>query len=51
MTEERLEQEILAWLQDVGYTYRYGPDIAFDCSSPERATTAGLYCPSGCARP
>ena len=37
MTEEQLEQETLAWLQDVGYTHRYGPDIAFDGSSPERA--------------
>jgi type I restriction enzyme R subunit len=37
MTEDQLEQETLAWLQDVGYTHRYGPEIAFDGSSPERA--------------
>ena len=37
MTEDQLEQETLTWLQEVGYTYRYGPDIAFDGSSPERA--------------
>ena len=37
MTEDQLEQETLAWLQDVGYTQRYGPDIAFDGSSPQRA--------------
>ncbi len=37
MTEDQLEQETLAWLQDVGYAHRYGPDIAFDGSSPERA--------------
>jgi len=37
MTEDQLEQETLAWLQDVGYTHRNGPDIAFDGSSPERA--------------
>ncbi|MBY4599342.1 type I restriction endonuclease subunit R [bacterium BD-1] len=37
MTEDQLEQETLAWLQGVGYTHRYGPDIAFDGSSPERA--------------
>jgi len=37
VTEEQLEQETLAWLEDVGYTHRYGPDIAFDGSSPERA--------------
>ena len=37
MTEDQLEQETLTWLQEVGYTHRYGPDIAFDGSSPERA--------------
>ena len=37
MTEDQLEHETLAWLQDVGYTHRYGPDIAFDGPSPERA--------------
>lgn len=37
MTEDQLEQETLAWLEDVGYSHRYGPDIAFDGSSPERA--------------
>ncbi len=37
MTEDQLERETLAWLQDVGYTHRYGPDIAFDGTTPERA--------------
>src|SRR3990167_9395107 len=37
MTEDQLERDTLAWLQDVGYTHRRGPDIAFDGSSPERA--------------
>src|SRR5471032_3596658 len=37
MTEDQLEQETLAWLQDVGYTHLYGPDIAFDGTRPERA--------------
>ena len=37
MTEDQLEQEALTWLQDVGYTQRYGPDIAHDGTSPERA--------------
>lgn len=37
MTEDQLEQEALAWLQDVGYTHLYGPDIAFDGARPERA--------------
>nr|WP_181375947.1 type I restriction endonuclease subunit R [Polaromonas sp. H8N]AWD72301.1 type I site-specific restriction-modification system subunit R [Polaromonas sp. H8N] len=37
MTEDQLEQETLAWLRDVGYTHRYGPDIAHDGPAPERA--------------
>ena len=37
MTEDQLEQETLVWLQDVGYTHLYGPDIAFDGPKPERA--------------
>ncbi|MES2942533.1 MAG: type I restriction endonuclease subunit R [Pseudomonadota bacterium] len=37
MTEDQLEQETLAWLQDVGYTHRYGPDIAPDGPTPERS--------------
>ena len=36
MTEDQLEQEALTWLQDVGYTPVYGPDIAHDGSKPER---------------
>ncbi|MDA7417744.1 type I restriction endonuclease subunit R [Xenophilus arseniciresistens] len=38
MTEDQLEQEALAWLVDVGYTSRHGPDIAHDGASPERAS-------------
>ncbi|AMM25244.1 type I restriction endonuclease subunit R [Variovorax sp. PAMC 28711] len=38
MTEDQLEQEALAWLFDVGYTHRYGPDIAHDGPTPERAS-------------
>ncbi len=37
MTEDQLERDTLGWLQDVGYTHRYGPDIAFDGATPERA--------------
>ena len=37
MTEDQLEQEGLAWLADVGYQPLYGPDIAPDGPSPERA--------------
>lgn len=36
MTEDQLEQEALGWLQEVGYTHRYGPDIAHDGPTPER---------------
>ncbi|MEK8051718.1 type I restriction endonuclease subunit R [Ideonella sp. DXS22W] len=36
MTEDRLEQECLAWLADVGWQHRYGPDIAPDGDAPER---------------
>ncbi len=37
MTEDQLEQEALGWLAEVGYSHRYGPDIAPDGDSPERA--------------
>ena len=37
MTEDQLEQEALGWLADVGYTRVFGPDIAPDGPSPERA--------------
>ncbi|GKT23582.1 type I restriction endonuclease subunit R [Acidovorax sp. SUPP3334] len=36
MTEDQLERETLAWLQDVGYVHVAGPDIAPDGSAPER---------------
>ena len=51
MTEDQLEQETLAWLQDVGYTHRYGPDIASMVLRPSVPTTARLSCLSGCAKP
>jgi type I restriction enzyme R subunit len=38
MTEDQLEQEALGWLQDVGYSHRYGPDIAHDGPTPERSS-------------
>lgn len=37
MTEDQLEQETLRWLADVGYTSLFGPDLAPDGTSPERA--------------
>lgn len=36
MTEDQLERETLAWLQDVGYVHVAGPDIAPDGPAPER---------------
>jgi type I restriction enzyme R subunit len=36
MTEDQLEQECMAWLADVGWQHRYGPDIAPDGDTPER---------------
>lgn len=50
MTEDQLEQETLGWLQDVGYTHRYGPDIAHDGSKPA-AITARCCCRTACAKP
>src|SRR3990167_2540880 len=38
MTEDQLEQETLTWLADVGYTHAFGPDIAQDGPTPERAS-------------
>jgi type I restriction enzyme R subunit len=39
-TESTLEQAALEWLQDLGYDYAYGPEIAVDGSRPERADYA-----------
>lgn len=36
MTEDQLEQDCLAWLADVGWHHRHGPDIAPDGGAPER---------------
>ena len=45
MTEDQLEQEALAWLKDVGYIHRYGPDIAHDGAAPERASYRQVILP------
>ncbi|WP_353554994.1 type I restriction endonuclease subunit R [Paraburkholderia terrae] len=37
MTEDQLEQETLGWLADVGFTCLFGPDLAPDGTSAERA--------------
>ncbi|GAB6387211.1 type I restriction endonuclease subunit R [Stutzerimonas marianensis] len=36
MTEDQLEQETIGWLNELGYTHLYGPDIAHDGDNPER---------------
>ncbi len=45
MTEDQLEQEALSWLQDVGYTHRYGPDLAHDGTEPQRANYRQVILP------
>jgi type I restriction enzyme, R subunit len=37
MTEDQLEQETLAWLIDVGWQHRHGPELAPEGSTPERS--------------
>lgn len=37
MTEDRLEQEMLTLLTEMGYTHVYGPTIAWDGEAPERS--------------
>jgi type I restriction enzyme R subunit len=46
MTEDQLEQETLVWLGEVGYSHLYGPDIAPDGDSPERANYQQVLLPS-----
>ena len=45
MTEDQLEQETLAWLTNVGYAQVYGPDIAHDGFTPERASYLQVVLP------
>ncbi len=35
-TESTIEQAAIEWLKDLGYTYAFGPEIAFDGETPER---------------
>jgi type I restriction enzyme R subunit len=37
INEDHLEQLCLSWFRDEGYNYAYGPDIAHDGETPERA--------------
>lgn len=39
-TESMLEQTALGWFRELGYTVRFGPDIAFDGIQPERSAEA-----------
>jgi type I restriction enzyme, R subunit len=45
MTEDQLEQEALGWLAELGYTHRYGPDIAHDGVDPQRANYGQVVLP------
>src|SRR5258708_7223367 len=36
LLESFIEQASLDWLQELGYTYAFGPDLAFDGPAPER---------------
>src|SRR6266511_2069908 len=35
-TESIIEQAAIDWLKDLGYTYAFGPEIAFDGETPKR---------------
>ena len=35
-SETVLEQAAIEWLKDLGYSYNFGPEIAFDGEHPER---------------
>lgn len=36
ITEDAIEQTVLAWFENLGYEMACGPDVAFDGQSPER---------------
>jgi type I restriction enzyme R subunit len=36
-TESTIEQAAIDWLQELGYNYAFGPEIAFDGERPERS--------------
>lgn len=36
-TESTIEQTALDWLEGLGYQIAFGPDLAFDGNTPERA--------------
>lgn len=45
MTEDQLELEALGWLSELGYTRRYGPDMAHDGAEPQRAHYSQVLLP------
>lgn len=45
MTEDHLEQEALAGLMELGYTHRFGPDIAHGGVDPHRANYRQVLLP------
>lgn len=46
MTEDQLEQEMLGWLKNVGYSLLKGPEIAVDGAVPERSNYVETYLPN-----
>jgi len=38
--ESDLEKAVLEWLEELGYSIKFGPDIAFDGEAPERSEKA-----------
>ena len=38
ISEDALEQYAISWFKEIGWEYRYGPDIAPDGAAPERAS-------------
>ena len=38
LNEDDYENQCISWLQDIGWDYKFGPDIAFDGISPERTS-------------
>src|SRR5690554_3136224 len=46
MTEDQLEQEVLGWLAEAGYTARSGPDIAHDGVDPQRTGHTQVILPA-----
>ena len=38
LNEEDYENQCISWLKEIGWEYKFGPDIAFDGISAERTS-------------